>query len=208
MPKNEVMNTFAQNPKIVLTGGPGGGKTTAADLFRRELGGELVTVPETATILFSGGFPRTNDFEVIKATQRAIYHVQRSLEDVKSHLNPNKVLLCDRGTLDGLAYWPNSEEHFFSDINTSMDAELQRYSAVVFFESSAAGNIQYDSSNPVRNESLKAARELDIKLQKIWSRHPRYHFVPHTSSFLKKMNDGIKLLDRLVKECRNQCAQM
>ncbi|MCZ7627937.1 MAG: hypothetical protein M5U19_02030 [Microthrixaceae bacterium] len=24
--------------KIVLTGGPGGGKTTAADLFRREIG--------------------------------------------------------------------------------------------------------------------------------------------------------------------------
>ena len=26
--------------RIVVTGGPGGGKTTAADLFRREIGGE------------------------------------------------------------------------------------------------------------------------------------------------------------------------
>ncbi|NDI06057.1 MAG: hypothetical protein EBY58_07285 [Rhodobacteraceae bacterium] len=46
-------------PKIVLTGGPGGGKTTAADLFRRELGEKVVVVPEAATMLFSGGFPRT-----------------------------------------------------------------------------------------------------------------------------------------------------
>src|SRR5688572_33265034 len=45
--------------RIALTGGPGGGKTTAADLFRRELGEAVVVVPESATILFAGGFPRT-----------------------------------------------------------------------------------------------------------------------------------------------------
>ena len=44
--------------RIVLTGGPGGGKTTAADLFRREIGDKIVIVPETATMLFMGGFPR------------------------------------------------------------------------------------------------------------------------------------------------------
>src|SRR6186713_3191320 len=52
--------TMKQSPKrcrIVLTGGPGGGKTTAADLFRREIGDRVVIVPEAATILFAGGFP-------------------------------------------------------------------------------------------------------------------------------------------------------
>src|SRR5262249_25080846 len=43
--------------RIVVTGGPGGGKTTAADMFRREMGPALVVVPEAATILFAGGFP-------------------------------------------------------------------------------------------------------------------------------------------------------
>jgi len=47
--------------RIVLTGGPGGGKTTAADLFRRELGERVVLVPESATLLFMGGFPRASD---------------------------------------------------------------------------------------------------------------------------------------------------
>ena len=44
--------------RIVLTGGPGGGKTTAADLFRREIGDSVVVVPESATTLFAGAvFP-------------------------------------------------------------------------------------------------------------------------------------------------------
>ena len=43
----------------VLTGGTGGGKTTAADLFRREIGDRVVIVPEAVTILFQGGFPRS-----------------------------------------------------------------------------------------------------------------------------------------------------
>ena len=36
--------------KIVLTGGPGGGKTTAADLYRREIGDEVVIVPEAVVV--------------------------------------------------------------------------------------------------------------------------------------------------------------
>lgn len=41
--------------RVVLTGGPGGGKTTAADLDRREIGDEVVVVPEAATLLYFGG---------------------------------------------------------------------------------------------------------------------------------------------------------
>ena len=64
--------------RIVLTGGRGGGKTTAADLFRREIGERVVIVPEAATLLFSGGFPRASTPPAIHAVQRAIYHVQRN----------------------------------------------------------------------------------------------------------------------------------
>src|SRR3954468_19838014 len=91
--------------RIVLTGGPGGGKTTAADLLRRELGSRVVIVPESATILFAGGFPRPAHLDANRSAQSAIFHVQRNLEDVQSALYPDRVLLCDRGTLDGAAYW-------------------------------------------------------------------------------------------------------
>src|SRR6187549_2463966 len=92
--------------RIVLTGGPGGGKTTAADMFRREIGERVVIVPEAATILFQGGFPRSRQSCALKHAQTAIFHVQRRLEDVQAVQYPNRVLLCDRGTVDGAAYWP------------------------------------------------------------------------------------------------------
>lgn len=105
--------------KIALTGGPGGGKTTAADLFQRELRDQLVMVPEAATLLFRGGFPRTGESAVMKATQRAIYHVLKNLEESISAHCPGRSLLCDRGTVDGAAYWPGSFRDFFLDVGAT-----------------------------------------------------------------------------------------
>ena len=61
--------------RLALTGGPGGGKTTAADLFRRELGERVVVVPESATILFAGGFPRSREGKAQRAVQTAIFQL-------------------------------------------------------------------------------------------------------------------------------------
>lgn len=105
--------------KIVVTGGPGGGKTTALDLFQRELVDKVATVPESATLLFSGGVQRSNDKEIVKSTQKAIYQLQTNIEEIFSLQHPNQTLICDRGTLDGLAYWPNSERSFFENIESS-----------------------------------------------------------------------------------------
>jgi predicted ATPase len=100
--------------RIVLTGGPGGGKTTAADLFRREIGEKVVVVPETATMLFTGGFPRVGEPKARTATQRANFHAQVALEDIQGALYPGRVLLCDRGTIDGAAFWPDDAPSSFS----------------------------------------------------------------------------------------------
>jgi replication-associated recombination protein RarA len=78
--------------RIVLTGGPGAGKTTAADLLRREIGEAIIIVPEAATMIFSSGFPRYKDTEARKATQSAIYHIQKNLEDVQARAYPHRTL--------------------------------------------------------------------------------------------------------------------
>lgn len=103
---------MSQCCRIVVTGGPGGGKTTAADLFRRELGEQVLVVPEAATLLFRGGFPRSEKIHVIKPSQQAIYHVQRNLEDAQSAIFGQRILICDRGTVDGAAYWPGDPDEF------------------------------------------------------------------------------------------------
>jgi predicted ATPase len=191
----------AQRPRrIVLTGGPGGGKTTAADLLRRELGTRVVIVPEAATILFAGGFPRSQQWEANRAAQSAIYHVQRNLEDIQSTLYPERVLLCDRGTVDGAAYWYDGQDAFFRTAGTSLEVELSRYDAVVFFETAAVAGLSIEGGNPVRNESLSQAVELDGRLRALWSRHPRFTLIPHSSSFLEKIMGALGVLQRLVDD--------
>src|SRR5512135_3538301 len=159
--------------RIVLTGGPGGGKTTAADLFRREIGERVVVVPEAATMLFSGGFPRVGDPAARRATQCAIFHVQRHLEKVQSARFPERILLCDRGTVDGAAYWPDEPQAFFDAVGTTEAEELAHYDGVIFFETAAVGGIAVEGGNPARIESNAEAIELDRRLRAIWSKHPR-----------------------------------
>jgi predicted ATPase len=189
--------------RVVLTGGPGGGKTTAADLFRREIGESVVIVPESATLVFSGGFPRSQERTALLAAQRAIYHVQRNLEDAQAALFPGRVLLCDRGSVDGAAYWPGEPHHFFEALGTSLEQELARYDAVIFFETAAAGGLEFEGGNPVRNEDNRQAQLLDRRLRALWSKHPRFVFVPHNRSFFKKISFGIAVLDGIVNDLRH-----
>ncbi len=184
--------------RVVLTGGPGGGKTTAADLYRREIGEEVVIVPEAATLLYLGGFPRAGEDGVQRATQQAIYHVQRNLEDAQSAHYQSRVLLCDRGTVDGAVYWPGESEEFFDHLGTSLEKELLRYDAVIFFETAAVGGISIEGGNPTRVESIEEALLLDKKLKSLWSRHPHFVFVPHNKSFIKKVNAGLGELAKIV----------
>lgn len=189
--------------RIVLTGGPGGGKTTAADLFRRELGERVAIVPESATIMFAGGFPRSADPDARRAAQTAIYHVQRNLEDVQSAVHLDRILLCDRGTVDGAAYWPGDPDEFFQAMGTTLSAELERYDAVVFFESAAVGGLYIDGGNPMRTESSEQARLLDARLRALWSRHPRFFLVPHHDSFFSKISMGLAILQSIVASARH-----
>jgi len=190
--------------RIVLTGGPGGGKTTASDLFRREIGEQVVIVPEAATILFQGGFPRSHDEKALRIAQSTIFHVQRNLEDVQATLYPGRTLLCDRGTIDGAAYWPNGDGDYFASVGTSLEAELARYDAVIFFETAAVGGASIEGGNPVRNETLAEAVRLDTKLRSLWSRHPRFILVPHNPSFFKKISFGLAALEGVVSQLARQ----
>lgn len=187
--------------RIVLTGGPGGGKTTAADLFRREIGEKVVIVPETATMLFTGGFPRVENPKAHAATQRAIFHAQVALEDIQAARYPGRVLLCDRGTVDGAAFWPQeAPQGFFEAMETTLEQELERYDAVIFFESAAVGDISIEGGNPTRTESNEEARQLDICLREVWRKHPNFHFIAHSTSFFAKLQEGLARLQGIVDD--------
>jgi predicted ATPase len=190
--------------RIAVTGGPGGGKTTAVDLFRREIGEGVVVVPEAATMMFTGGFPRYSETEAVRSAQLAIFHVQRNLEDIQSTRYPDRILLCDRGTIDGAAYWPEGDGDFFTALGTSLERELARYDGVIFFESAAVGGLGIEGGNPARLETLAEAAELDGRLRALWSRHERFAVVHHNESFFKKITIGLAVLDEMVQNLRSR----
>lgn len=184
--------------RIAVTGGPGGGKTTAVDLFRREIGERVVVVPEAATMLFAGGFPRSTEVHARRSAQCAIYHVQRNLENVQAALYPERILLCDRGTVDGAAYWPDGG--FFETVGSTERDELERYDAVLFFETAAVGGISIEGGNPIRTESMEEALRIDARLRGLWSAHPRFVLVPHHPSFVQKIVHGLAALEAIVAQ--------
>lgn len=192
----------AQPFRVVLTGGPGGGKTTAADLLRREIGNRVIVVPEAATLLFSGGFPRPIDPQARRSAQGAIYHVQRNLEDIQAAQYPDRVLLCDRGTVDGGAYWPDGSEDFFATVGSTHRTELDRYDAVIFFETAALGGHGFESENAFRTETQQQAVDLDTRLRELWMPHPRFTLIPHSASFFRKMTVGLGILESLITQIR------
>lgn len=192
------MNIANIKKRIVITGGPGGGKTTALDLFRREFSGKVASVPESATMIFSGGIERSTNDSVLRAQQTAIFNLQKHLEDIQRATYPECLILCDRGSLDGLAYWPGSDDDFFKQMGTSLDQELARYDGVIFFETAARSGESIRSNNPIRNESEQAAIELDSKLKKVWSQHPNFNLVGSSESFIKKVMFGIMTIENVI----------
>jgi predicted ATPase len=186
--------------RVVLTGGPGGGKTTAADLFRREIGDRVTLVPEAATMLFSGGFPRPEEPDAQRSAQRAIFEVQHGLEDIRAAQFPDRLLLCDRGTVDGGAYWPEGADGFFDSVGSSHATELSRYDAVIFFETAAMGGHGFDSENRYRTETQQEAIDVDSRLRALWEVHPRFTLIPHRASFFRKMTIGLGILENLVAQ--------
>lgn len=194
------MNTLKLKKRIVLTGGPGGGKTTALDLFRRELSGQIASVPESATMIFSGGIERSSKAEVIRSQQIAIFNLQKHLEYAVRTMYPESLILCDRGSLDGLAYWPDSQADFFTTMESSFDYELSRYDAVIFFETAARSGQAIKSNNLVRTESDKQAIELDKKLYDIWSQHHNFHSIVSSASFITKIMMGIDTIKQVIQK--------
>jgi predicted ATPase len=186
--------------RIVVTGGPGAGKTALLELVRRNFCPHVVVLPESASILFGGGFPRRTGEAARKAAQRAIYHVERELEAVAADDPRTAVVLCDRGTLDGAAYWPASAASFFDELGTSAEAEYARYAAVIHLRTPGDGS-GYNHSNPLRTESAGEARILDERIAAVWRGHPRLFEVAQTADFLDKVARALALIRAEVPAC-------
>lgn len=200
--------------RIVLTGGPGAGKTAVADAladaphfadWRREIGG-VTLVPEAATQVYAARQTRWDrlDIDGRRDVQRHIYAFQRTQEDrlaAVAYERGHRLLLMDRGTIDGSAYWPEGPPDYWRDLEVNPADELLRYDAVLMLESAAAlGSHVYDgeSSNAVRFEDAQAAVERGQLLEALWSAHRRMFFIQATSDLDKKIDAVARAVETIL----------
>lgn len=185
--------------KIVLTGGPCAGKSTLVQLIERAFPGTVVSVPEAASLLFSGGFPRFPALEAKRAEQRAIFRVQLELEAAHHAEYPDRVLVLDRGTVDGAAYWPEGCDEFFGSLGTTLEAELRRYEQVIYLESAdEVDYLAHKSMNPNRKEDWHEAKRLDEATKLLWAQHPNFVLVQNNRSFQRKVLEVLSIFSASV----------
>ncbi|MEQ1575727.1 MAG: ATP-binding protein [Vicinamibacterales bacterium] len=185
--------------RVVLTGGPGAGKTALLELIRQSFCSHVKVLPEAAGVVFGGGFPREDDPSCRRAAQRAIFYVQRELEAAGDSHNP-AIVLCDRGTVDGLAYWPGPPEEFWASVDTTLDEELGRYHAVIHLRTPAVEH-GYNHQNPLRTESPARAAEIDARIAQAWVSHSRRFIVQSSSDFLDKAARALEILRGELPGC-------
>jgi hypothetical protein len=155
-------------------------------------------LPEAAGIVFGGGFPRINGGESQRAAQRAIFYVQRELEATGDTDNP-AIVLCDRGTVDGAAYWPGPGD-LWRSVGTTLDERLHRYDAVMHLRTPAS-DLGYNHQNPLRIESALEAAAIDARIAIAWEGHPRRFLIEPTADFLAKASRALEILRGEMPEC-------
>ena len=183
--------------KIVITGGPCAGKTTAMSWIQSnftKLGYTVLFVPETATELITGGVAHwtcgTNaDYQ--KCQMKLQLEKEEIFEQGASTMPVDKVLIvCDRGTLDNKAYMSELD---FSTVITSLgcnEVELRDgYDAVFHLVTAAKGAEQFytTANNAARTETVEQAAALDDKLIAAWTGHPHLRIIDNATGFEDKL---------------------
>ena len=196
--------------KIVLTGGPGAGKTTGQSWIQNcftKQGYTVLFVPETATELMGGGvkpalFASPLDFQ--RAMLRLQLEKERVFEEAARCLRAEKVLLvCDRGAMDNKAYM--SEVDFARLLQELGLNEVQlrdRYDAVFHLTTAAKGARRFytTDNNPQRSETPDEAVVLDDKLIAAWTGHPHLRVVENAEDFEDKLRTLVAEISAFLGE--------
>lgn len=199
---------MAAIPKIVITGGPCGGKTRGMARLIKKLSdrGYLVfVVPEIPTLLFNVGLePKEMMAEELFEFEKAVIGIQlyfeKVIEATVAKISPGakKIILCDRGVMDHKVYFP--ERYSFDDLlgkeyGLSNADILSRYLCVIHLLTTANDKTEvyerHKRNNPARTESSVEAIEIDKKTRQCWLNHPCFVLVDNSTGFSGNMDRAL-----------------
>lgn len=204
--------------KIVLTGGPCAGKTTALVKIMEHfssIGYKVFIIPELPTLFLQAGMDYlTDNKDLFYEGEKATLEMQIALEDkflqmAKSVKQP-VLIVCDRGTMDISAYMnPVLWNQIISDAKMNNDMLRSRYDAVLHLVSAADGAEQFytTATNNKRTEGIELARILDKKVIQAWSEHPHLRVINNHEDFetklervLQEISDVLEIPRQAVEE--------
>lgn len=191
--------------KVVITGGPCGGKTAALERIRAAFDKEdcrVILVGETATELILGGVTPlvTPNFQALRVA-RQLEAEAEACRRAENGAEP-VLLVCDRGIPDTRAY--TSEEAYAAILQQNgltASRVMERYDAVIHLTSAAKGVPEAYTllTNAARTEPVQEAAELDDRIRAAWAGHPVRVMIPAQQDLEKKM----KLLLSAVRQIIN-----
>ncbi len=199
--RHTVMNK--QITKIVLTGGPCGGKSTAIERIKTRFSQEgytVLVISEVATDLITGGVaPWTCGTNKDYQESQLLMQItkEQAFERAAATMPGERILIvCDRGVMDNCAYMADNE---FSEIVRGLGYSesnlLLSYSAIFHMETGATAGFYTTENNAARTESPETAMVLDAKIRRAWSRHPAFHFIANCHSFEDKIDHLLTAVD-------------
>ena len=189
--------------KVVVTGGPCAGKTTALSWIHNafsKTGYKVLFVPETATELITGGVaPWTcgTNYDYQVGQMRLQWEKEQIFINAAKTMPEDKILIiCDRGMIDNRAYMTEDEfQRILAKMNLNEIEVRDSYDAVFHLVTAAKGAEQFytTENNGARIESVERAIELDNQLIAAWTGHPHLRVIDNTTDFNEK-------LKRLISE--------
>lgn len=199
--------------RIVITGGPCAGKTSAIAMLRGKLenaGWRVFTVPEASSLLFLNGashadFAR-NGIPGMVNFQAQLANLQMKLEstmyDMAEASGHKSVILNNRGLMDGKAYIPHEDDWatVLDTVNLSeSQARERRYDAVVHLVTCAEGASEFYQLRD-NAQTIRAASDLDKRVCQAWVGHPHMHIIDNSTSFEQKVNRVTQRVFKVIGE--------
>lgn len=196
--------------KIVLTGGPCGGKTTALNIIRSyfSIEYEVLCISESSTELMIGGITpdvfakRIEYMEYqtrLQMLKEEIYFRAATSLSIKD--NKDIIILLDRGIMDIKAYMSELEfDEILCQLGLSENKILTRYSVVFYLPSAAvdAPLFYNNSNNVIRRETINEASLLDKKTYQAWINHDNFIKIDKYTDFDTKINRLIELVKHFL----------
>jgi len=191
--------------KIVLTGGPCAGKTSALKKIKEtfEKHYKIFIINETATELINSGITPVDLFTVYDfqyfILKNQVYK-EKLIEEAIRKLpdDMNCIIIYDRGCMDSKAFLEKGEfKKMLKNLKLKEKTILLQYDLVIHLVSVAEGaNNKYTTeNNEARFHNEKEAIILDKKTREAWRKHPNLKIIDNSTDFENKIKRTIEIIE-------------